>query len=334
MSGLLAQCRSEVMKAIGGYFELADRERANNFPHKDGILLNTGRNALEYILRSIDGVSRVYLPYYTCEAVLEPIRKLKIPYHFYHISSCFEVADRIDLEDGEYIIVNNYYGIKDSYIRSLCSKYKDRIIVDCAQAFFFPIVSGIKAFYSPRKYVGVADGGIAYIGKNNNADIYDYDEEPTELHSTHLFIRKEQGAEAGFGSYQYDEEALDNQPIRKMSAITKDLLFHIDYEKVKTKRIENWNVLSSFLSDTNQLEVNPTIDFECPMVYPYIIENGSEIRQKLIKEKVFVARYWPNVTPCVNFDFEADLAKRIVAIPLDQRYVEEDMERIVYIIND
>ena len=37
------------MDAIGGYFELADVEEGV-FPHQDGILLNTGRNALEYIL--------------------------------------------------------------------------------------------------------------------------------------------------------------------------------------------------------------------------------------------------------------------------------------------
>lgn len=34
------------MRAIGGYFELADRDRTDNFPHKGGILLNTGRDAL------------------------------------------------------------------------------------------------------------------------------------------------------------------------------------------------------------------------------------------------------------------------------------------------
>ena len=63
------------MKVIGGYFELADIEQANNFPHKNGILLNTGRNALEYILSSIKDVKLIYLPYFTCEVVLEPIKR-------------------------------------------------------------------------------------------------------------------------------------------------------------------------------------------------------------------------------------------------------------------
>ena len=53
------------MQEIGGYFELADYERGTGFPHNEGFLLNTGRNALEYILRSIGVINRVFLPYYT-----------------------------------------------------------------------------------------------------------------------------------------------------------------------------------------------------------------------------------------------------------------------------
>ena len=166
----MVESNSEITKPIGGYFELADRESADNFPHKDGILLNTGRNALEYILRSIKDIKSIYLPYFTCEVVLEPIKKLGIPYNFYNINPRFEIADRIILGEGDYIIVNNYYGIKDLYIRSLYARYGDHLIVDCAQAFFAPVVTGIKAFYSCRKFVGVADGGIAYLGNEIGAD--------------------------------------------------------------------------------------------------------------------------------------------------------------------
>ena len=132
------------MKAIGGYFELAEREQADNFPHKNGILLNTGRNALEYILRSIKEIKCIYIPYFTCEVVLEPIKRMAIPYRFYQINPRFEITDRIILGENEYIIVNNYYGIKDLYIRSLFAKYGDHLIVDCAQAFFAPVIPGMK----------------------------------------------------------------------------------------------------------------------------------------------------------------------------------------------
>lgn len=249
----MVESNSEIITPIGGYFELADRETADNFPHKDGILLNTGRNALEYILRSIKDIKSIYLPYFTCEVVLEPIKKLGIPYNFYHINPRFEIANRIILGEGDYIIVNNYYGIKDLYIRSLYARYGDHLIVDCAQAFFAPVVTGIKAFYSCRKFVGVADGGIAYLGNEIGADVSLLEFEPTETHSDHLLIRKEKGAEAGFCNYQANEAALDRQPIRQMSELTMEALQHIDYDKIKQQRIRNWNTLNDALVATNQI---------------------------------------------------------------------------------
>ena len=330
----MVESNSEITKPIGGYFELADRESADNFPHKDGILLNTGRNALEYILRSIKDIKSIYLPYFTCEVVLEPIKKLGIPYNFYRINPRFEIADCIILGEGDYIIVNNYYGIKDLYIRSLYARYGDHLIVDCAQAFFAPVVTGIKAFYSCRKFVGVADGGIAYLGNEIGADVSLLEFEPTETHSDHLLIRKEKGAEAGFCNYQANEAALDRQPIRQMSELTKDALQHIDYDKIKQQRIRNWNILNDSLVVTNQIQTPLTSDFECPMVYPYMVENGLELRKKLISEKIFVAKYWPNVIPYDGFEFEVNLADKVVCLPLDQRYDKEDMNRIIEIIKN
>ena len=313
---------------------MADCEQADNFPHGTGILLNTGRNALEYILRTIKQVSRIYIPYFTCEVVLEPIKRLRIPYNYYHINQCFEIAEDIKLGDNEYIIVNNYYGIKDSYISSLYNAYGEHMIVDCAQAFFAPVKSEIKAFYSSRKYVGVADGGIAYIGNEQPIDTSFYEEEPTVSHSDHLFIRKEKGAEAGFACYQADEEALDNQPIRKMSSVTKEALSLIDYEKIKAKRLSNWAVIEEVFADKNQIQLPAISEFECPMVYPYAVSNGQDLRRWLIENKVFVAKYWPNVLPCKGFELEVSLANNVMALPIDQRYGEEDMERIVSIINE
>ena len=52
---------TETSKAIGGYFNL-ELVSHGSFPHDDGILLNTGRNAIEYILRSLGEVKHVYVP--------------------------------------------------------------------------------------------------------------------------------------------------------------------------------------------------------------------------------------------------------------------------------
>lgn len=319
------------MQAIGGYFELADYEQGDGFPHQDGILLNTGRNALEYILRYIGEVKGVYLPYYTCEVVLEPLKKLHIPYSFYHINAKFEMVEDIQPKEGEYIIANNYFGVKDAYIKLLAGKYGEHLIVDCAQAFFAKPIPGIKSFYSTRKYVGVADGGVAY-GVDGKYSLL-YDEDDSTLHNSHLLIRKKHGAEAGFKDYQLNETKLDNQPIRLMCRNTRDILWHIDCQKVITKRRENFAYLHEGLKEENFLQL-PEIDtFACPMLYPFVTRNDRDLRKELIDKKVFVAKYWQNVLSWVSINsMEYLLAEKLISLPIDQRYEEDEMKYIVSLI--
>lgn len=319
------------MQAIGGYFELADYEQGDGFPHQDGILLNTGRNALEYILRYIGEVKGVYLPYYTCEVVLEPLKKLHIPFSFYHINAKFEMVEDIQPKEGEYIIANNYFGVKDAYIKLLAEKYGTHLIVDCAQAFFAKPISGIKSFYSTRKYVGVADGGAAY-GVDDKYSLL-YDEDDSTLHNSHLLIRKEQGAEAGFKDYQQNEKKLDNQPIRLMCRNTRDILWHIDYQKVITKRRENFAYLHEGLKEENFLQLPEIETFACPMVYPFMTKKDWNLRKELIDKRIFVAKYWPNINQLKSYETEYDLATRVVPIPIDQRYDKKNMQIILNYIS-
>lgn len=322
-----------MIKAIGGYFELADRETEGNYP-VDGIRLNTSRNALEYIIRCLPNCKHVYLPLYTCEAVVEPFKRLpNVGFSFYHINNKFEIAEKINLHDGEYLIANNYFGLKDAYIAQLAQKYGNRLIVDNAQALFAPVLSGIKAAYSARKYVGVADGGFA-VGVDD-LDALNYELDDASEHDSHLLIRKEQGAEAGFKDYQQNECKLDNQPIRRMANNTQDILLHIDYQNVIAKRRENFEYLHKALGSHNQL-VRPELNtFACPMVYPFIGRIDVDLRSKLIANKIFVARYWPNVTDWAKpDDLEYTLTTRLIPLPIDQRYGKEDMDRIIEIINN
>lgn len=321
------------MEAIGGYFELADLIEKGQFPHNDGVLLNTGRNALEYILRSIGKVEKVYLPYYTCVVVLESLKKLNIPYTFYHINTNFEITDEVNPQDDEYVIANNYYGIKDAYIQKLAEKYGDHLIVDCAQAFFAKPISGIKSFYSMRKYVGVADGGVAYLG-NLPYDLVKVENlENTGDHDSHLFKRKQFGAEFGFADFQTNEKKLDNQPIRLMSFQTKWILDHIDYDNVVARRRENFQYLHEALGKINALTLPDMNTFACPMVYPFLAKDNLNLRSELIRNKIFVAKYWPNVEEQKGFERECSIATNVIPTPCDQRYGKEEMRQIIYVFN-
>ena len=318
------------IKAIGGYFELADKDCECGRMPVDGIAFNTCRNALEYIILQLSDAKRIFVPYYTCEAVIEPIKRMPIEYVFYHINEHLEIADEIALQDGDYLIANNYFGIKDAYIAKLADKYGDRLIVDNAQALFAPVLPSVKSAYSTRKYVGVADGGFA-VGVSA-IGVVNYEEDNSSEHDSHLYIRKEHGAEAGFKDYQVNECKLDNQPIRRMSPQTKEILSQIDYDSIIEKRRQNYLYLSKALEERNLLQLPSVDSFACPMVYPFMT-NDESLRSRLIQNKVFVARYWPNVLEwCDEDELEYKLATLIIPLPIDQRYGVEDMGKIVEII--
>ena len=70
-----------------------------------------------------------------------------------------------------------------------------------------------------------------------------------------------------------------------------------------------------------------------PMVYPYMVTKEG-LREKLIENKIFVARYWPNVLDWTKKgSVEYLLTEQIQPLPTDQRYGEEDMKYTINIIN-
>ena len=79
---MMEELQPNINFPIGGYFEL---ELPYCFEyHKNAIPLNSGRFCFEYLLRCRK-YKKVYIPYYTCDSVIEPVIKLGIDYEFYHI---------------------------------------------------------------------------------------------------------------------------------------------------------------------------------------------------------------------------------------------------------
>ena len=313
------------MEAIGGYFSLELPQREEY--HKNAIRLNTGRNCLEYILR-VRGYKKVYVPYYTCEAVMEPINKMGIPFEFYHTDIHFEVRDRFTLKKGEALLYTNYFGLKQRYVEQLAEKIGSRLIVDNTQAFYAKPLSGIDTFYTCRKFFGVPDGAYLYCDKEFNEEIeQDYSYERV----AHLVKRIDLSAEEGFKDFRRVDDGLDNQPIRKMSKLTQRMMQGIDYEAAALRRRANYQMLQEALDKENNIELPMDVD-AVPMVYPYLIPVEG-LREKLIEKKIFVARYWPNVMEwTTKEDIDYLLAYQMQPLPIDQRYGEDDMNRIIGIV--
>lgn len=315
------------MEAIGGYFslELPLREES----HKVAIRLNTGRNCLEYILRA-RGYKKVYVPYYTCEAVMEPINKLGIPFEYYHIDIHFEICDRLSLQDDEALLYTNYFGLKQRYVEQLAEQFGSRLIVDNTQAFYAKPIQGIDTFYTCRKFFGVADGAYLYTDKLLDDEFV---QDESFYRMAHLLKRIDLSAEQGFADFRKVDDGLDNQPIRKMSKMTYRIMQSIDYEAVAKKRRENFQILHKALGKENYFDLTLE-EIDVPMVYPFL-SNKQGLREKLINRRIFVARYWPNVLEWTSDkEFEHLLASQMLPLPIDQRYGKEEMNYIINTIHE
>lgn len=316
------------MNSIGGYFEL-ELNNGKHF-HHNGVKLNTGRNALEYILLTAK-YTKVYIPLFTCDVILEPILKLNIEYEFYSIDSNLEpIFNFNDLGQEEGFIYTNYFGIKDYYISKLIS-ICENVIIDNAQSFFSKPIEGVQTFYSARKFFGVPDG--AYVYPKSKLD-FEFDIDSSTNRLGHLIKRIENGAKEGYLDFTLNEKSFINQPIREMSKFTNKLLKAVNYDDVIYKRKRNFNYLHQYLGEINEIKIDLK-NLIVPMVYPFLKNNNYILRNVFLKNKVYLAKYWPNVLDWSESDsIEYYLVENILAIPIDHRYSAEDMDRILNILKE
>ena len=312
---------TQQVKPIGGYFELELPE----YPelHANAIALNSGRFCLEYLLRC-RCYKKVYVPYFTCDTAVDPIKKLGIPYEFYHINSEYHIVGEISLNNGEALMYTNYWGLQNTYCQQLAAKYGQQLILDYTHSFYSKPIDRIDTFYSCRKYFGVPDGGYLYTDAKANFEIAQ-DESYSRIAS--LIKRIDLSPEAGFQDFHSASAEFHKMPIKSMSKFTKRMMCSIDYKHAAQCRIDNYNDLQ------HQLGGRMLNNGEVPMIFPYASETGQKLRKYLIENKVFVAKYWPNVDEWSGNDsLETWMANHILPIPIDQRYGRKDMKRIIELI--
>jgi hypothetical protein len=312
------------MKEIGGFFEL--ELKSGKEYHSKALKLNTARNCLEYIIKAKE-IRKVYLPYYICDVIFEPIRKLNINSEFYNIDSQFDPLFNKKLERNEAFLYVNHFGIKSKTILNFKNRFNN-VIIDNAQAFYTEPFNEFDTFYSPRKFFGVPDG--AYLYTNNYLD-ENFEDDVSYSRVRHLIKRIDVSAESAYEYFLENEKSLCNQPIKKMSKFAQSILKSIDYEHIKIVRKRNFLSLHSHLKDINELNIN--IDEEnCPMVYPLLISNDG-LREYLIQNKIYVPTYWKNVLDWVDeSSFEYKLAKYLLPLPIDQRYNITECKYLVKLI--
>ena len=312
------------MKEIGGYIELDTCRHA--MLHEDAILLNCGRNALAYLLEA-KGIKKLYLPYFLCDSVANVCKKYGVEVAFYHIGENWLTKDLV-IDGDAWLYIVNFYGQITREDLARLAEVHNNVIIDNAQAYFDAPLANVDTLYTCRKFFGVSDGAILYTNSKLERSL-EIDESFNRIH--YILGRYERTASEFYEEAAQNNDIFDNEPIKEMSRLTKNLLRSIDYEYVKQVRTNNFAYLHEKLREVNKLNIRL---IEGAFMYPLLIDDGMKIRKQLQPMKIYIPTLWPNVLEeCKPDTLEYKFAAEILPIPVDQRYGFKDMEHLVNVIN-
>jgi len=311
--------------AIGGYFELAYPEEGG-LVHPAAQSLQSARAALHALVQKIRP-SRVWMPYYICDAMLAPLHALGVDIAYYPIDEHLQVSGSVELGAKDCLLYVNYFGICNEQADALLHRFPpEQVILDHSQAFFCKPRNCLATIYSPRKFFGLPDGGL--LVSEIRVDDLLLPEDDSLTRTIPLLKRLADGPQAGYAAFQAAEASLTDTRPRAMSRLTRRLFQGIDITHAHARRNENFRILHEHLGHLNSLDVNLD-SMDGPLCYPFL--NGCEgLRDKLIRARIYAATYWPEVLArSALAPVEGMMVRHCVPLPCDQRYGRTEMERIV-----
>lgn len=293
----------------------------------NAFMLHNARSILAEIVQTVK-VSRVWFPAYICSDFVEGAANTQVD--FYPVGEKLE-AD-IDwlsnrLAPGDLVVVIAYFGrAANADILELASMRSDVLwIEDRAQAFDCGPRWADWTIYSPRKLVGVPDGGIG-VKLTGSAEQPASDKVCSV--ASHL---------PGMARYEDIESANNNWwfPLfrqaegemkvsnRAISRLTHAILSATDSSEIAYRRFANYSILAARL---NEFGILPHDMKDVPFGYPIRLRDCDRVWARLIAKRVFAPRHWADLpSPADNFAIEHALSRQLITLPCDQRYSPDEM---------
>jgi hypothetical protein len=316
---------------IGGFLGLELPEKSYPLPRgHDCIYVNSGRAALELILRSMQLRGRIFVPYYTCDSVLSICKKMGVEVVYYRIGSDLRINDpSFDLKADDLLVYTNYFGIMEDYVDELSQRWGDRLIVDNCLALYARRRPGIPSFYSLRKFSGLADGGIV---EEAPAVKLPNDRDVSSSTATFLFQQIELKAQEYVVASELNEDRIARSEPRRISRLTERMMGAVDYRKIADRRLANFYILHEALASLNKLTIDLS-SVSVPFCYPFWT-NLVEMRNELIDSGICLPIFWENVLNEAPYDGEErKLARYLLPLPIDHRLDRSAMEYIIKCIH-
>lgn len=314
------------MMEIGGFMG-AECNYGTEY-HGSAIALNSGRNCLRYLIR-YRNIRKIYIPRLLCSSVENVCREEGVEVLYYSIDLSYHICTLGEVDKETWLYLVNYYGmLPESYIAELSFQY-EKIILDNVQAFFERPFSRIDTIYSCRKFFGVPDGGYLYLAENKEEAIeQSIDQVMFAADSVEfLYGRMEKTAAEYYQMYSQNEKKIESAPLAGMSRVTHNILRGIDYSRAKTARENNFVFLNRHLGHLNMLNV---VEVTGPYAYPLLLQNGNDIKDKLIERKIYIPTLWKEVIDKADKNsVEYQMSRYTLPLPCDHRYGMQEMDYII-----
>ena len=301
---------------IGGFFGL-ELPQYRNFPYAESdccAYVSSGRAAFACLLSSIPRPARAFVPRFTCDTVLQPLRRLGIPTLRYELTSEWMPLLPLPPQKDDLLLLTNYFGFTGQAVAEAAAKHPGPCVVDATTALY-AAPGELPTFYSLRKFAGVPDGGVACAPFPLTLP---QEEDRSASRALYMLQRTEDGAEAALAACEHAEQELSDMPPRRMSPLTRALLQSIDWQHAARRRCENYAELHALLSPINRWQL-PEQAPSAPYCYP-LLSGIPGLRDELIDSGIALPFFWPEVIRDTEADSPANqLARQLLPLPLDQR---------------
>jgi len=313
----------EAPDPIGGYFALEEAAVPNRL-YESALGFQSARAAFSALLAA-GKPERVWMPRYICDAMLSPLRNAGITTCFYDLNESLGIASKIGLRSQEWLLYVNYFGICDAVEQEILQQFDpEQVVLDHAQALLSTPKDCLATIYSPRKFLGVPDGGLLFSRLAVSLPMQ-VDQGSVER-CRHLLLRADGQLAEGYVAFKQSEASLVDTDPRVISALSRRMINNSDIYLMALRRRRNFDTLHAHFGALNRLVIPANVT--APLCYPLLLDYPIN-RSRLADQGIFIPTYWQEVLGrCDALTVEQKLTLNCLALPCDQRYEIEDIERL------
>jgi len=268
---------------------------------------------------------------------------LQIQPNFYAIDESLRIADQRWLEQlrlGDMVVFVSYFGFPFDVSYAQAAQERGAwVLEDACGGMFRHAYPTIADFVvsSPRKFVGVVDGGVLSFRAGIDLDWPVLQEPPaawlqraTEAHVARSRFDEGHGERDWFTQFQTVEAT---QPCGHFS-ISRDSsaeLDTIDYAAVATRRRANYRLLLEYLSPWAMAkQLPPDV---VPLGFPIRVPDRNALLKRLYAAQIYAPVHWP-LCNTVPQEHEASwrLSESLLTVPCDQRIATDRMAEVGEIV--